>query len=343
MSDTAKKRNRSGESHNGKFSRQIDLSIFGDGKLSAGNRKIACALYGFSQNGRTCDFYEREIVSRYRVSRSTVSRTKRKMKDADVFKRGEKAYEYIYNGKAPTNKEHFMIHEWLYHANFYTESRARSFRLSDCAVEVLSYIRSFDNGVNCSRNWMAKKLRVSPDTVSSHVKLLEKLKLITVTYPEGKERAVNATVRTQFRVNRKALNEKCREVVKTVKSKAKQAQDEAERAERERYYAKKERAEQERQEKLLEMLRTDPEFAEAERELNVLEMEIGITEAQGNYRAVQELLARRIELKRQWRASLKRLGVAEEDLEQRFECAECRDTGVRTDHTFCDCWRRRSP
>ncbi len=344
MGNAARKLNRRGESHDGRFSRQIDLSIFGDERLSAGNRKIECAILGFSRNGRTCDFYNSEIAARYRTSLSTVNRTKRKIRQANVFERGEKVYEYIYKGVDPKDKEHFIIHEWLYHANFYMEGNVHSIRLSDCAIEVLSYIKSFPNAqIKCTRNWMAKKLGISPDTVARSVRLLEALKLISITYPKGQERAVNATVRTLFRVDTKALNDKCREVVKNVKSKAQQVKDADERSERESYYAKRKHEEQERQAKLLEFLRTDPEFAEAERQLNTLEMKIGQAEAKGNYRMVKELLERRIELNRQRRAGLKRLGVTEQDLEPRFECAECRDTGERADHTFCDCWRRRSP
>lgn len=343
MTKAAEKRNRTEQSLSGKYSVPLDLTLFGDKRLSANTRLVMSVLRGFSVNGGTSEFSYEKLARDYGISRASVGRALKAVRESGRFSRGERVGQYRFNfdENVPKTQSHIEVRRWLHFAT--VTANGRTSRLTQNEINLLSFLRGYSpNGFTATKNYLAKRLGVSCDTVCRSLDRLEAAKLIGITYPQGLERCVNEHTRAVF----KAKENKIAQLKSTLVKQEKERKDAAaratdERAERERYYARRKAEEEDR----IGAIRRDvaaerPDFTAAGRELNVLEAEIGKAQASRNFARLRELMERRIERKAQWRGYLEALGYSEADLQPRYLCSECKDTGERADHTFCDCWRR---
>lgn len=121
-------------------------------------------------------------------------------------------------------------------------------------------------------------------------------------------------------------------------------QDLEARAERERWYAER-RAKAEREaEDVLKVFMQNEEFKRIHKRLNELQGEIGRTEAKaemGDDKAVKQLVKLTVEQNRltlQYRGIIERNGKTEEDLQPKWHCKKCKDTGWKEDGKACDCY-----
>lgn len=342
MANAAKQLNRAGRSHAGYFSRPISLEKIGGERPCASKRAIASMIRGYSKNGKPFESTYDELAERGHFSRATAARGIRWVRDNDLFERGEKVYQYFYKGEIPEREEYVLIFEWLYFAEFAIGEKKFHICLTPTQVEILSYIRRYSpNGLSATQNYIAHKLGISKSTVSEAIRVLEAVGAIEVIYEEGHDRAENGYMRTIFRSKEKLLSKKRAEVVKREKGKSEAVKAADKVAERNTYYDALERAENNRIEALDKRLRQDPEYEYADNELRKLERDLGVAEAKKNYSELERLLEHRQKMKAQKLERMRLMSVSEQDFERQYNCEECRDTGERADHSFCDCWRRK--
>lgn len=341
MGGAVKKLNRYGNSHAGYYSRPLNLAKFGSKQLSASRRLLSSVICGFSISGKPFESTYREIEERYRISHATVGRFIKwaVIEDNPCFQRGEKIYQYEYIGETSKDKEFFIVYEWLKFAEFEIPEKGIKIRLTPAQIEVLSYIRGFmPNGLKCTRNYMAKKLGLSHDTVATAVRVLEAIGAIEGIEPEGG--VVNGTTRTLFRSKENFLKKKRKEVVRNEKPQSLADRAAAEAAARERYYARVQNIEHDRISALEDYLRQDQEYAEAADCIRKDEIDIEAAKHKRDFSALTGLLEHRKKMIAQKLARMKLMEVSEQELEAKYRCEACKDTGERADHTYCDCWRR---
>ncbi len=353
MAKTALQYDRSGKSRAESISRPLDLSVFGNVRLSGGGRVIASAIRSFGRGEHSAKFKYHELSTRYNISVATVAREIKKIKLSDAFERGKKVYLYKFKGGEPSTNEYITIPDWF---NFITVTvNGRKKLLTVPQMEVLAYIRSFSpNGIRTSCRWIAKKLGISHVTVSRAIKILkdEVNGIIEIEGENGYEESVNKNIYVTYKVNSKRLRQIKAGIIKsTPKSVAdkQKAIEERNINTREEYYRAVTWAEDARINKVESDLNADRDYTECKNELSKTEISLTKAEYQEEqegysddvHAKIAELRARKEELAREYREHLERLGYAENDLIRHNICAECKDTGKRDDGTPCDCWKRR--
>lgn len=326
------------------YSLPLDLTgVFGTRRLSSKTRTVLSVIRGFSVNGKTSNFTYAELAERYHLSRATAGRALRTVRENGRFQQGNRVGEYSYNfdNAEEAKKSYVKVFEWLHFAVVTLDGEQDY--LTDNEIHLLSLIRGYSpSGYTATLRHLARRLSISADTVSRGMQRLTKAGLIEIKYPNGlMKRCINGYTRAIFIAKEKAIAKLREGVVKRVKGQSATVKAANEATERDRYYQKRRNEESLRIDKIKEKIATEePAFLEIEKDIRILEKDIGKAQAQGGN--LRELLQRRTERKRQWRACLERLGYTEVDLEPRYICADCKDTGYRKDGTFCDCWGRRS-
>lgn len=117
------------------------------------------------------------------------------------------------------------------------------------------------------------------------------------------------------------------------------------RTERDRHYQYLRDAAQARADANRERAESDGEYSRIHREIRGLEPAIERARHDGTMATAEQLARRRKALKVQEARILSRLGLTAADLEPKWNCPICHDTGFRIkDGKMCDCWRppRRS-
>ncbi len=345
MAAVTEKLNRAGRSHTDYYSLPLDLKgAFGSGHFSAAEKIVMSAIRSYSVGGRICEFTYSEIGERYGMSRATVGRVLKAVRENGKFERGKRVYQYRYqfdeNDSETDSKGFVKVYNWL---NFAVVSLdGKNEYLTRNEIHILSLIRGYaPNGYTATARHIARRLNISHDTATRAIARLQRMGLIRIEYPKGYQRSVNNYTRAKYISDEKAIRKLRDSVVKHEKAQSSAIKAADERTAREQYYARRQAEEQDRIDELRKQIATQEEgFAESEKTLSDLDRRIGQAQAKGF--DVRELLSLRMEMARRKRAYLEELGLTEEDLEPRYKCPECRDSGNRNDGSFCDCWRRRS-
>lgn len=110
------------------------------------------------------------------------------------------------------------------------------------------------------------------------------------------------------------------------------------RAERESYYARKRSAAIALAERNNDFARSDREYAQAEKQEYKADREIAKAELFGGDIAALKRSWQEARNKRLYR--LKKIGLTMEDLEPKFECSKCSDSGYLPSGVACDCYRK---
>ena len=351
---TAEKLDRSGQSHAAKISRPLDLSVFGDIHLTGSDRIIASAIRGFGRGENVAKFKYRELGARYNRSIPTIARTIRKIKDSDSFERGEKISQYKFMGGEPATKEYIEIPDWLYF--IVVKDNGQEKYLTSEQIEILGYIRGFSpRGLHSSCRGIARKLHISPTTVSRAIEILshEDNGIVEVEGDEGFEKSVNNKIRVTYRVKSSRMRQLKAQIVKYMQKGVQDKQKQIERLNAQTgytdYYAAVQCAEEGRLNKIENDLKADRDYTDCFQGLRKSEIELAKAEALEEIEGTSEDLRERVRqitaqkerYARERRAHLERLGYCEEDLKRHFICLDCKDTGHRADGTPCDCWKRR--
>lgn len=111
------------------------------------------------------------------------------------------------------------------------------------------------------------------------------------------------------------------------------------RTDRESHYAKNRQTALDRQNYFLDLAHADAEFTAIERELRTLPSQQAKAEVQGLHVLLAELNRREAELCMRRAQTLLRLNIDASDLELKYACPKCQDTGwnVKTGKA-CDCY-----
>ena len=338
MMNTAEKLNRAGGSHSG-FVR-VPYSLMGRTVMRNGRERKLCgaallvcsAIFSFSSDGHKSDFTYSELNKRYRISRASVSRAIRVALDNDLAERGNKVHEYLSKG-IKEDEPYLYIDEWLYHAQFEADGVLRY--LTKNEVLVLSYLISFCKNKKVwsgSCRGIARRLPFGKDTV---IKSIDRLKAMGLVYVEGAAR--NNYQRAKFHVNGKLLRAKREEIVRRAKGKDERTRNADARAERERFYALRRNAAASRAEEMRARAMEDARFADAEREYRSLDIRIGKAEA-FSLPGLQELIRKQKIAAAVKAERLTAMNMTFEDLEPKYICPKCSDTGYLPDGHLCDCY-----
>lgn len=338
MMNTAEKLNRAGRSHSG-FVR-VPYSLMGRTVMRNGRERKLCgaallvcsAIFSFSSDGHKSDFTYSELNKRYRISRASASRAIRVALDNDLAERGDKVHEYLSKG-IKEDEPYLYIEEWLYHAQFEADGVPRY--LTKNEVLVLSYLISFcknKKGWSGSYRGIARRLPFGKDTV---IKSIERLKAMQLVYVEGAAR--NNYQRAKFHVNGKLLRAKREEIVKRAKGRNEATRNADARAERERFYALRRNAATNRAEEMRARAMEDARFADAEREYRDLDIQIGKAEA-FSLPGLQDLIWKQKLVAAVKAERLAAMNMTFEDLEVKYICPKCSDTGYLPNGHMCDCY-----
>lgn len=349
---TAVQFDRSGKSHAESISRPLDLSVFGNVRLSGIGRIIASAIRGFGRGENVAKFKFDELSTRYNFSISSVAREIRKIKESDSFERGEKVYLYKFKGADAETNEYLLIPDWFNYITVTVNGRKKL--LTVAQMEVLAYIRGFSpKGIRTSYRGIGNKLTLSHNTVKEAIEILKDNELVEIEGEKGYEESVNKNVYVTYKANSKRLRQVKGQIVKNTPKGAADKQKAIEERNirtREEYYSSITAAEDARLDKIKIELKAAgfnysdyrDERAESELMLSRAEYQAEKEGYSDNVRAkIEELRAKKEKVAREYREHLERLGYEENDLVWHYICPECKDVGHRDDGTLCDCWKRR--
>ena len=90
-------------------------------------------------------------------------------------------------------------------------------------------------------------------------------------------------------------------------------------------------------EKIYKTFLKDETFAKIDKRLRVIEVEWAKAEVKGDKNTLAKLEREKARLTLQKRGIIERNGMTEEDLEPKWNCAKCQDTGF-VDGIPCDCY-----
>ncbi len=321
------KLNRSGNSHAGDTIRVITHGFFGAEKLSALERVIFSALYSFAQKGATADFTYSEIARRYHISYATVARTIPKKALEHCFERGDKPHSYKLKEMLPPPDRYFILLDWLRFAVFSPDGVPSD--LTNDQIEVLSYIIHQNNHL---ANWtstqasIARSLEIAPSTVSTAVALFEKAGILTVKCTDpARSRCANHLDRAAFDLNYDELNKIRDATLGRLKALSREIRSANARSDRERFYAEHQKLAHAHEQRVRAQLGAD--LQTIERQIGLLEQKIAKEQIRKRYNTIQQLLQERQALKKEMKEFLAAHGFTEADLEPRYICPLCNDTG----------------
>jgi hypothetical protein len=109
------------------------------------------------------------------------------------------------------------------------------------------------------------------------------------------------------------------------------------RADRERWYAERRQKAIGDAEKIYKRFMQDEEFAKIEKRLREIVCEQAKAEVKGDKNTLAKLEREKARLSLQKRGIIERNGMTEEDLEPKWHCAKCKDTGFVNGY-HCDCY-----
>lgn len=109
------------------------------------------------------------------------------------------------------------------------------------------------------------------------------------------------------------------------------------RADRERWYAERRQKALGDAEKIYKTFLKDETFAKIDKRLRVIEVEWAKAEVKGDNNTLAKLEREKVRLKLQKQGIIERNGMTEEDLEPKWNCAKCKDTGF-VNGMPCDCY-----
>lgn len=338
MANTNQKLNRSGNSHAGKTIRIITHGFFGEEKLSAAERVIINALYTFAQKGSAADFTYTELKRRYNISYATVARTIPKILQL-CFERGEAPHSYKLKEILPAPERYFYTPDWLFFAQFPAGTSTTD--LTNDQIDVLAYILH-QNGT--LRHWtstqasIARTLGIAPSTVSEAISRFENLGILTVKCAaSARSRSANHYDRATFTVNDSLIDQIRKETVKHIKALPHAVRDADARTDRERFYAARQDLAHAHEKKVRAEL--GDALEEIERQIRQYELDIAKAVSEKHKQKILELMEERKKIVQAKREFLEAHGYTEGDLEPRYICPLCNDTGWnKKTNRACTCY-----
>lgn len=331
--------------------RNIRIKVDGkERKLNGSELKALAATFTFSSKETTTDFTYNKLYKKYHFSPVSAGRAVRAAIKAQLIERDGGVHTYkltegvwkILNDdaaqkaekkgkKAEEAKISFLrIENWIYYAKF--DERY----LTNKEIEVLFYLVSLtDNGkkvFQCSNRFIARGLNCSSRTVNNAVDALKKIGLI-----EYSVQARNGKILTDFSVKDNFLRNKKKAVMAEKKKAIAEAKALDERAAFELYHSENRRRAEARAESMKERANADEQYRLADADMRALEVQVAKAEV-FNPSVLDELIRRLTGAKMIRAERLAVLQMTEEDLNPRYTCTQCSDTGYLPNGTVCGCY-----
>lgn len=339
--------------------RNIKITVDGrERKLNGSELKALAATFTFSSESASTEFTYGKLYKRYHFSPVSAGRAIRAAIEAKLIKRDggihkynltDDAWKFLNDDavkRAEKNKKKkeeakilfLRIEDWIYYAKF--DGRY----LTNKEVEVLFYIISLTESgkkvCRTSNRYIARGLNCSSRTVNKAVAALKKIGLI-----EYRVQAKNGKVLTDFKVKDNFLRNKKKAVMAEKKKAIAAANALDEKAEFETYYARKQRQAQSRADAMNARANADEQYRLANADMRHLEVQV--EKARVFHPSVLDGLLKRLEHAKMIRAErLAAMQMTEDDLNPRYTCPRCSDTGFLPNGQMCDCYpkgERRRP
>lgn len=332
--------------------RNIRIKVDGkERKLNGSELKALAVTFNFSSEETATEFTYNKLYKRYHFSPVSAGRAVRTAIKAQLIERDGGVHNYkltenvwkILNDdavqkavqKAEKNGKKveeahisfLRIENWIYYADF--DGRY----LTNKEIEVLFFLVSFTKlGKPCSNRFIARGLNCSSRTVNKAVEALKKIGLI-----EYRVKARNGKILTDFSVKDNFLRNKKKAVMAAKKKAIAAANGLDEQAAFELYYAENRRRAEARAESMKERANADEQYRLANADMRRLEVQV--EKARVLQPSVLDELIRRLKSAKMIRAErLTVLQMTEEDLEPRYTCSQCSDTGYLPDGKVCGCY-----
>ena len=256
--------------------------------------------YGFKKQKNSVKFTVSSFANRYNVSVSTSRRALASLDDCVNIEKTEDGSMYF---AADKMKERYLhVEEWLFFATFGGEYLTKS------EVLVLARLLSLakkGGSVKASYRYVARGLGLSHTFVMNATDKLERIGVLNIV-----SRARNKYERTLFVLHKEYIQEKRAETVRKLSSK-----DDGERA---KYYENLRQIAKERQRCMLKRACKDVIFKE-----NYKKWYVAQTDAH-----LQAILFER----------LNAMGMSWRDIQSRYVCEKCKDTGTMPNGENCNCY-----
>lgn len=317
---------------------------------------LLSTIFTFSKNS-TCNLSFNKFAERLSLSRSTVARGIKALKDSgEILQDKSRRSCAAYTDAKRTSDRGFVKVDLYFYFTLFTIRREKDQRyLTKAEIDVLSLIKTHcsnkENGGNFlgSVRGIAGTLNLNKNTVQNALSVLLRAGLI---YRPSDYRGVNGNKRSVYTVNMKLLrrserNYKKTLVTATLPKKALTPEEKAAdaRAARERYYFERRNRSENRVQYFKDKLNQDVTYKAINTAYRSLTPKIGYAEAH-HLPDLEALRAQKQELKEQRKRRMAEFGISEEDLTPRWVCEKCQDTGYLPNGHMCDCydpstWRRQ--
>ena len=311
--------------------------------VSRAASKIKGYLYSFSHKDKPLPCGYNTLGEKLSTSRSTLSRTVAAMKKGEEFKVsrvGGKCSEYTYTGKTRKADEFFVRTECFFYTEIFVIDGKTCF-LTDVQVDLLSLIYTGNGSkkgyYEGSVAGMAKQLGISYYTASREVAKLLRAELIY-----RPKKGVNDHDKSRFCVNMKRLrklDKKHNPNKYKKKALPKEVEDINARAEHKRYYALRKEKAQNAVDRAKAKANELPRFRELAAELGQMEIQLAKAEIFAPI-TLPDLEARKKALLAEREQVLRSIGLTSADLEPKYRCQKCQDTGFLPNGKACRCWQR---
>lgn len=256
---------------------------------------------------------------------------------------------YRYVG-APMRAAHIRIDMYLLQTEFEFKNGERRYLTTSEAL-ILAYMLTHCNDpkkrkFQGSIRTIAKKLKISPATVALSIHNLMKASLIF-----RPDKAKNSSHWTVYHANKGLLRKTKKSYEKEIESQSSGLEEQRTvvyvtpavaaanaKADRERYYARlqeKANAPALQHKKRLEQ---DEQYAQAQKEVNIMQYSIAKAELDGDAKRLKGLRAQERRWQKVIRERMAALNISDEDLRPRYLCPDCRDSGFRSDGKGCTCY-----
>ncbi len=321
------------------------------GKYSRSRGSFIALINSYDVEERDCKMGYKKICELLNISRSTAVRTIKQAEAAGEITRVRNKTYTEYHMKDIMKGEFERVGFWLYAFEFKIDGALRKLTKSeiDLYSELYTKITDKENKEKAyygSAQSLSAILKMCPNTVIKSLRALMKADLIY------RQKALNGHEKSRYTLNMDFVRALERDKRRQKKRKAELAKREAdpqaaareqaiaasdERAERERHYSRLRAAAERIAEDNRRRAFRDTEYKITDGKLSDVERRAARAEAFGAEN-LPELLAEVKKIKARKSALLSGMGMSESDLQPKYRCKKCSDTGFLPDGRACDCY-----
>ncbi len=315
------------------------------GRYARSRGSFIALINSYDVEGKDCKMGYQKICELLNISRSTAVRTIKQAEAAGEISRVRNKTYTEYHMKDLISGEFERVEFCLYRLEFEIDGIKRKLTKSEIDVYSELYTKITDKQNKAKAYFGSAKslsaiLKMCPNTVIKSLRSLMKAGLVyrqkALSGHEKSRYTLNMEfVRQLERNRRRKAREKEKDAPKSEREQIAAALDE--RAERDRYYARLRAAAERIADDNRRRAFRDTEYKITDGKLSDAERRAARAEAFGAEN-LPELLAEVKRIKARKKALLSGMGMSEVDLQPRYHCKKCSDTGFLPDGRACDCY-----